>query len=356
MGADAGVDSARAFARRAWGIGVDELRRLGTWLEVAHPRQPPEPRWATEGAVEAISDTVSLRRYGGRGAGLPTLVVTPQVNHSYIADFGPSQSLVRTLLQAGVPSVAVTDWLEPRGAARYGIAESLDDLFACVERLGGRAHLVGLCQGGWQVAMAAALRPERVGTLVVAAAPIDAHAGATLLHAFVFGLPMTFFEAVVRAGGGVAPGRMLASGFDLLRPFERFVSNDLGLWLNADDAGYVRRAEELRNWYRLNKGVAGALYLEAVRRLFKDNELARGRFDVRGERLDLGALTGRVHLLAGERDHITPAAQVFALDRLAPRATVTRHLVDAGHVGVFMGRRALTTAWPEVARDLVGEP
>jgi len=251
-----------------------------------------------------------------------------------------------------VKEVGVTDWLPPPKRS-YTIADSLDDITACIDRLGGRAHLVGLCQGGWQSAMVAALCPDQVASLTVAAAPIDAHAGATLLHAWVFGLPMSFFEGVVALGGGVAPGKKLSEGFDLLKPFERFVFGYAALWLNADDEGYVKRFTDLRNWYKLNKDVAGDLYLEAVRDLFKDNRLAKGTFEVRGRRVDLSTLRCPLNLVAGSRDHITPPAQVFAFEKLAPQAPCKSYTVDAGHIGSFMGGGALRTAWTEIGAGLV---
>jgi poly(3-hydroxyalkanoate) synthetase len=86
----------------------------------------------------------------------------------------------------------------------------------------------------------------------------------------------------------------------------------------------------------------------AVRDLFQHNRLARGRLTVRGERVDLTRIRCPLFVLAGARDHITPPPQVLALPALAPHAPARTWTVDAGHVGVFMGRRALTSVWPEV--------
>ena len=326
-----------------------EVERWKIFFDVSFPTRPASPRWATDAAEEIrIADSVVLRVYGDRGArSVPVLIVTPQVNHSYIADFSPQQSLVRTLLDCGVKKVAVTDW-QPPPSAEYSIADSLDDIQGCATCLGGRVHLVGLCQGGWQVTMLAASKPALAESLTLAAAPIDTHAGVSPLHLFTFGLPMSFFESIVNSGGGRAPGKMLAAGFDLMRPFERYVYNYSMLYLKALDAEFIERHESLRNWYRLNKDIAGRLYLETVRQLFKENRLAKGTMTVRDELVDLSAIRCPVNLVAGKRDHITPPAQLFALQPLTPHATSTRYLVDAGHIGVFMGRTALATVWKEL--------
>ncbi len=331
-----------------------ELRqRQATVLAALHPAEPARARWATPCQERIrLGDSLALRRWGALDQGPAALVVTPQVNHSCVADFSPEQSLVRTLLQAGLPQVAVTEWAAPPDRP-YGIADSIDDIQACVEQLGGRAHLVGLCQGGWQAAILAALQPELATSLTLAAAPIDTHAGETLLHGLVFGLPMSFFQGVVRFGGGNAPGRLLSSGFDLLKLYERQVYHPWSLYFGACDPETVRRFGELRNWYQLDKDIAGQLYLEVVRLLFKDNALHLGQLELRGQRADLSRIRCPVNLVAGLRDHITPPEQVWALERhLAPQQA-ERYLADAGHIGVFMGRGALSEIWPPLGRSLV---
>lgn len=57
-------------------------------------------------------------------------------------------------------------------------------------------------------------------------------------------------------------------------------------------------------------------------------------------------------LLAGEADDITTHEQVFAAEQLfgTPKAQVTKQLVAGGHIGLFMGRQTLQTAWPAIAR------
>jgi poly(3-hydroxybutyrate) depolymerase len=332
---------------RAW---ADLQRRAMASFEVLRPSQPPAPRWATEGQDRPLRDSVHLRSYGAVEPGGPAvLVVTPQVNHSYIADFAPDQSLVRTLLACEMARVGVTDW-QPPPARPYTIADSLDDILACMDAVGeGPVHLVGLCQGGWQCTMVAALHPERVASLTIAAAPIDAHAGQTGLHLFSLGLPLSFFEGLVAAGGGRAKGRLLAQGFDLLKPFERFTYHPASLFWGAHEPGFLERFEALRNWYRLNKDIAGELYLEAVRDLFQRNLLILNRFEVGGRRVQLPDIRCPVRLVAGSRDHITPPEQVWALEGQLRPGQTRRWLVDAGHIGVFAGRRSLATAWPEIA-------
>ncbi len=347
------------LATRAAGLAAKEARRTLTFLETAFPQAPAEPRWAHDAEVRPLRETLQLRVYAqdvdGASAPKTVFIVTPQVNHSYIADFAEDQSLVKTLMDGGADRVVVTDWLAPPRDREYGILDSIEDLEAACDAIGGDVHLVGLCQGGWQSAILASRAPGRFRSLTVAAAPIDPLAGNTPLHLFTKWLPMSWYEELVRSSGGVAPGRALATGFDMLVPFERFYGAYARLWLHALDDEYVQRYERLRNWYRLNKDIPGRLYLEAVRDLFKGGKLAKGTLVLGDATVDLSRITCPIHLVAGTRDHITPPPQVQALEGLAPRADRCRyHEVDAGHVGVFMGRTALRTVWPEIAGDLFG--
>jgi hypothetical protein len=96
--------------------------------------------------------TLSLREYGKAGAAhaVPTLVVAPYAGHtSVIADYYQGQSLVETLLEHGVPHVFLTDWHSASEDMKdLEIDNYLADLCVVIDELGGRANLVGLCQGG----------------------------------------------------------------------------------------------------------------------------------------------------------------------------------------------------------------
>jgi pimeloyl-ACP methyl ester carboxylesterase len=77
----------------------------------------------------------------------------------------------------------VTGWI---GATHDTADTSIVDYFEVVDRAvahcGGRVNLIGDCQGGWLAAIYAALHPERANTLTPAGAPIDFHAGESVIH------------------------------------------------------------------------------------------------------------------------------------------------------------------------------
>ncbi len=107
--------------------------------------------------------------------GPPILIVGPYAVHdASIADFAEGYSLAQVLTEAGLGFIGLTFWKSATAEMRdYGIDAYLSDLNVAIDDLGGRASLVGLCQGGWLAAAYAARFPGKVAKLVLVGAPID---------------------------------------------------------------------------------------------------------------------------------------------------------------------------------------
>lgn len=166
-----------------------------------------------------------------------------------------------------------------------------------------------------------------------------------------FDIPL--HRMMVAMNDGVWPGRYQLAGFKSMEPageFERLAQ----LVGDAHDEDALARYAKFADWFEHTQDVSGAFYLWIVKHLFARNELAKGTLRVGGERVDLGRIRCPVYLIAGDRDHITPAEQVWALgDRVStPPGDITRRLAAAGHLGLFMGRHALEDHWAVVFEDI----
>jgi len=314
-------------------------------------RPPPGPvQWSVPGEVVLRRPGMELRDFSVPGAaGTPLLIVAPEVNGAHIADFGEGQSLVRTVRDGGFPRVALTVWTSADASTRHHtVDDSIASILEAIDHLGGRVHLLGICQGGWESAVVAALRPDAVATLTLVAAPIDFHASGGLMHATARATPAAGYRALVGLGGGVMRGDVLRRAFDSLRPVERPWVEWARLWTSLDDPDFLERTRRLEAWYGAEKNLPGGMYMQAVGELFGENRLIRGDLVVLGRRVDLAAVTCPLALIAGERDHITPPPQVWAAEAAMSSPKVLRCTVDAGHVGVFIGRRALREDWPPI--------
>jgi len=318
-----------------------------------------KPRFATANTVLLDLHTMQLRAFGSPdAAAVATLIVAPYAGHSAtIADYHDGQSLVQTLLAAGVPRVLVTDWKSASLAMKdYDIDNYLAELNVCIDDLGGRANLVGLCQGGWLSAMYAARYPQRVPSLVLAGAPIDTQAGDGPLKRMVQTAPPGFYEELVALGGGLMRGRVMLRGWKNMHPDEQYIDKYVRLYERIDDPDYVSKTEAFAAWYENTIDLPGRFYLQAINELFKENRFAQGRFVGLGRPLSLRDVRCPLYLLAGESDDITPRQQVFAAENLCgtPARDIVKAVVPGGHVGLFMGSRTLQTQWPQIGKWILG--
>ena len=318
------------------------------------------PQLATPNTLRLDLRTMRFRDYDPATiSGLPTIVDAPYAGHSaMIADYHDGQSLVQTLRQNGVSRVFLTDWKSAAPDMKdLEIDQYLAELLVCIDDLGGRANLVGLCQGGWMAAMLAARFPEKVQSLVLAGSPIDTAAGNGPLKHLVHQYPLSFYEELVAAGGGLMLGRYMLEGWKNMHPGQHYIQEHIDLYEHIDDPAWLKKTETFESWYEHPIDLPGRWYLQAIGQLFRENRLARGHFTALGRKLSLAAITCPLYLLAGEADDITPREQVFAAASLVgtPAAKITQKLVPGGHIGLFMGARTLREHWPDIARWIAAQ-
>lgn len=330
------------------------------WGEMAGRRAPG---WSSPHEVVFEAPVARLRDFstaGRRSRIVPTLVLPPQAGHdSCIVDYSAQQSQMRTILDTGLTRAFTLDWVGATDETKdAGIDDYLDAIDRALDHLGGRANLIGDCQGGWLATIYAALRPERVNTLTIAGAPIDFHCGEPVIHAalktFAPNGNLDFYRALVQAGGGTLSGEHMLAGFILIKP-DNEVGRQLQLLANLDDPAHLERYREFEDWFKHTQAIPGGFYLWIVEHLFRDNKLIAGRLEVGDERVDLGRIDCPLNLLAGATDHITPPDQVFALaDYTAtPADQVLRDTTPGGHLGLFMGHDSLRDHWPPLLRAVL---
>jgi poly(3-hydroxybutyrate) depolymerase len=323
--------------------------------EITRPVTRPE--WTTPNKIRLESKSVILRDFshGNHPPKTPLIILPPQAgHHSNVADYGPGQSLVAAAL-AWENSVFVTEWKSATFARRY---ETIDNAILatneCVDAVRGKGKvtLVGLCQGGWQSAIYAALYPEKVENLVLAAAPIDFRADGGKIPYFVSIYPMFFYESLVAMGGGIMRGEYLKMGFKMLNPVDRFGLDFTDLYVNISNRDYLERSRKFRNWYEYTQNIPGRMYLQIVKELFKENKLIKGTLNILGRRVDLRNIRCPLILIAGDKDDITPREQLFNIGKYVSSEDIMKLVAPAGHIGVFMGSRTLEEYWPRIFKKI----
>ena len=277
------------------------------------------------------------------------LIVAPYAIHeASIADFAEGHSLARVLIEGGSESVALTYWKSATAEMRdYGIDAYLGDLNVAVDDLGGRASLVGLCQGGWLAAAYAARFPRKVARLVLAGAPIDTGAAESQITRTLLSVSTASIAQTLALSGG----RVLGSLSHALW------SNDLLQGFTAEAAlqcaGEPAPIAKFDAWNARTVDLPGAYFLQTAEWIFRENR-ARAR-NISRSRANEPALRHRpapIFVLAAADDEIVALPQATAVKALCTRANVEIRVEPGRHLSLFMGRRTLATAWPDIARWL----
>jgi poly(3-hydroxyalkanoate) synthetase len=315
--------------------------------------QASAPDWATPNKVVLELPTMRLRDFSTDRHDVPTLICTPFSLHgATIADFAPGHSLVRTLRQAGLRHLFVTEWRSATPQMRFfSIDNYLADLNVAIDELGGEVELVGICQGGWLALIYAARFPGKVRRLVIAGAPIDIRAGQSRLSQLATTTPLPVFQELIRLGDGRVLGhQVLGMWGPKSLPFEE-IRRTLDLPDDATEKSHAVLIERFRAWHAWTVDLPGTYYLQVVEQLFQQNQFAAGSFVALGRRINLATLRIPVFLLAARDDELVAPAQVFATEHLigTHSSQIETATAPCGHLGLFMGARTLRQFWPRIA-------
>ena len=326
------------------------------WLERGPVEQEDSSlSWTTPNAVALELATMRLRECSRARSGQPVLVCAPYALHrALIADFAPGHSVVQSLQAGGIDRIYLTDWRSATSDMRYlSIDSYLGDLNVAIDEIGAPVDLVGLCQGGWLSLLYAARFPAKVRRLVLVGAPVDLSIESSLGRLTRNAPDMVYDQLVARGGGNVSGREMLRlwskapSRDDIVEALQRDLSDEAGAALLA----------RFDRWNAETLNLPGKYYLEIVNRIFRENQIAGGRFTALGRTVDLKDVKAPVFLLAGLDDDVVPAAQALATAGLlgTPPAFIAAASEPSNHLGLFMGARTHAHAWPRIAEWLRGD-
>jgi poly(3-hydroxybutyrate) depolymerase len=327
-------------------------------LAAGHPSNSMfrEPRWTTPNQIALELPSMHLRKFSADGDDIATLVCAPLALHdATLTDFAPDHSLVAALQSAGLRNVFVTDWRSATPEMRFFSIDSyLADLNVVVDELGGCTNLIGVCQGGWMALAYAARYPSKIRGLVLAGAPVDINAGESELSQVAYSVPPSGFKQLVELGDGRVRGTHLLQFWKhpALEPEAIH-----GLLQVPDDIVTPHSSRLItlfREWYARPIDLPGTYYLQVVRWLYKDNQLATGRFIALGRPIDLSMVRGPIFLLAARDDEIVAPDQLLAARHLvgSKECQIRTEVVPGTHLGLCMGATTLLHTWSKIARWL----
>jgi polyhydroxyalkanoate synthase len=281
----------------------------------------------------------------------PLLVVFSLISRSFILDLTPGNSFVEQLLAAGF-DVYLIDWGEPdERDAQNSLEDYVDDYIpAAVERvrqLSGCAelNLFGYCFGGDLALLYAAHHPDApLRSLTVLATPVDFTEMGPLADIFrVGGLDV---DDVLDDDGNVPP-QVVVQGFRTLKPTAE-VSRYVTLWERLWSDEYVASYQAMTGWSDDHIPFPGAAARETVQMLVRDNGMVTDRLSVGGDPVHLSDIRAPFLTVRANKDHIVPPESSAPLIDLVGSADKHELRLDAGHMGLVVGRTAARTTVPTI--------
>jgi polyhydroxyalkanoate depolymerase len=283
-----------------------------------------------------------------------------------------------TLLRATVQTllrdhdVYITDWANARDvsleAGRFGVDEYVSYLIRFLDAIGPGGHILAVCQPCVQALVAVAVmsqdrHPATPLSMTLMAGPIDPRQSPTSVNELAVKRSLEWFEASVISA--VPPrfagsGRRVYPGFIQLVAFmamnmERHQAAHRRLYAHLAANEYAEAAviKSFYDEYFAVLDMTEEFYIETLDRIFQRADLANGNFTYQGRAVD-PSLICRTALLTveGGRDDICGLGQTAAAHDLCNslRPHLKRHHLqaNAGHYGVFSGRRWEREVYPAV--------
>ena len=285
----------------------------------------------------------------------PLLIVFSLFSRSYILDLQPGNSFVERLLAAGF-DVYLLDWGVPdeRDAANQ-LEDYVDDyLPAAVERVrhltgAEEINLLGYCFGSVLSLLYAAHHLDApLRSLTVMTTPVDLQQLGPLTS--VIGKDGLDVETMLDADGNLPP-QIIHQAFQVLKPTAQ-ITQYVDLWERLWGDDYVTAHQAMAGWASDHIPLPGGV-AKQLANLVQDNAIVNDTLLLGGDRVTLSAITVPFLTVLATRDHIVPEASTAPLIDLVGSQDKHELRLDAGHVGLLVGRGAAKTTIPTIIEFLI---
>ena len=299
-------------------------------------------------------DKVELWRYDSDQRRLrpPVLLVMSLVSRSFILDLRPGNSFVEFLLGEGF-DVFLIDWgvpdeLEAGNRLETYCDEYLPDIVDAVTAVSGDRGVTvyGYCFGGVLSLLYAAGHPgPPMENLAVMATPVD----------FSRMGPMSSFlqegrievDDLLDESGNVPP-EAIADSFKVLKPTADLTTY-ANLWQNLWRDEFVEGYQAMTQWTADHIPFPGACFRQTVDLFNRQNLLATGEVPLGGRTVRLKDIRVPFLNVVAEKDHIVPSEAIGKLSEMVGSDDAEDLRLDAGHVGLVVGRSAHKQTLPALA-------
>lgn len=291
----------------------------------------------TPGQIVFKNNLIELISYMPSSAtslGQPLLLVTSWINKYYILDIKKYYSFVQWLVQQGF-HVYMISWRMPDMRCRdYGFDTYIEEgIFAAVHCLQShylhtKLHLAGYCMGGTLLATAVAALPElaqsRIASLSLFASLLDFTEAGDMRYLLGESQIAAFEKSMKKSGYWDA--KKMATAFNLLYSEQYFWPFFRRQYLQGEDP----KAQYLLAWLEDYTHTPEKLFQFYMKQLYRDNDLAKGRYIFSGKNILFSKLAMPVFVLGLQTDPLSPKEAVFESAKLFQNVEFV--LGDEGHI------------------------
>ncbi|MDP9104028.1 MAG: polyhydroxyalkanoate depolymerase [Pseudomonadota bacterium] len=369
------------FANVTKRYGRPEWRIDKTMVNGVEVRVRPTTVWQSPWCklIQFDRDMGDMRRAKRMEYDPAVLIVAPLSGHY--------ATLLRGTVEAFLPdhAVFVTDWSNARDVpmmeGRFDFHDYIDQIREMVRAVGGRPHIVAVCQPGPPVMAAAALMAEdgeesRPASMTFMGSPIDARLAPTVTNKLAEDRPFAWFSSnMIHTVPPPYPGaaRRVYPGFVQLYSFmsmnaerhqqahQRYFQD-----LVEGDGSAAEKHLEFYDEYLSVLDLTEEFYLQTIDIVFQRYLLPLGLLEHRGRKVDLAKITDiALMTVEGEKDDISGVGQTQAAHGLTPNIPDGMKELyvqpKVGHYGVFNGKRFEEEIYPRIRQfvakhDVVNMP
>jgi pimeloyl-ACP methyl ester carboxylesterase len=300
----------------------------------------------------------------------PFVVVDPRAGHGPGIGGFKADSEIGVALKAGHPCYFIGFLPEPMpGQTIEDVAHAevqfLERVIALHPEADGRPAVIGNCQAGWAVMIVAAMRPDLVGPVILAGAPLSYWTGVRGENPMRYTgglLGGTWITALTGdLGAGKFDGAWLVTNFENLNPSNTYWTKNYNLYSKVDTE--APRYLEFEQWW------GGHVLLNAEEmqfiadKLFVGNKLATGNLTLQdGTRIDLRNIRTPIVVFCSKGDNITPPQQALgwildlygSVDDIRANGQTIVYSVheNIGHLGIFVSGSVAKKEHDEFASNI----
>jgi pimeloyl-ACP methyl ester carboxylesterase len=287
----------------------------------------------------------------------PVVVIDPRAGQGPgIGGFKPT-SEIGEAFEAGHPVYLIGFTVDPlEGQTIEDVAQAhtvfLQKVIDLHPAAQGKPMLIGNCQAGWHALMAACIRPDLTGPVVLAGAPVSYWGGVRGQNPMRYSGGLLGGSWIARLisdlGGGIFDGAWLISNFDSLNPANTFWTKPFNVWSQPEKE--QDRYLGFEKWWGAFVRLRGEELQYMVDNLFIGNKFSTGQIVTKdGIRLDIRNVKSPILCFCSKADNITPPQQGldWILDNYDNVDEIRRHgqtilfclHETAGHLAIFVGTK-----------------